>query len=55
MGSLPYSRNMSNPMWDGTNVMVWMGTCGLKQNLGGITPIAPEILVVPDLLGLLLK
>ena len=32
--------------------MVWMGGCGLKENLGGIKPIAPEILVVPDVLGL---
>ena len=35
--------------------MVWMGGCGLKQNLGGTTPIAPEILVVPVLLGSLFK
>jgi hypothetical protein len=27
---------------------VWVGGCGLKQNLGGIRPIAPEVLVVPD-------
>ena len=37
--------------------MVWIGGCGLKQNLGGIKPIAPcnarPLLVVPDLLGLL--
>ena len=33
--------------------MVWMGGCRLKQNLRDIKPIAPEILVVPDLLGLL--
>ena len=35
--------------------MAWMGGCGLKQNLGGTKPIAPEMLVAPNLLGLLFK
>ena len=34
--------------------MVWMGGFRLKQNLGGIKPKAPEILVVPDLLGFII-
>ena len=42
LGSLPCSRNMSDPMWDGTtSMLVWMNGCGPKQNLGGIKPIAP--------------
>jgi hypothetical protein len=40
LGSLPYSRNMSDQMWDGA-AKVWVGGCWLKQNLGGIKPIAP--------------
>ena len=36
-GSWPYSRGMSNPTWDGASVLVlWMGACGPKQNLGGM-------------------
>ena len=56
-GSSPCSRNMSDRMWDGTaKVWVHVGGCWLKQNLGGIKPIAPEMLVVPDfiLFGLLI-
>ena len=39
-GSLPCSRNVSGWIWDGAT-MVDVGGCGLKQSLGGTTPIAP--------------
>ena len=47
LGLSPCSRNMSDQMWDGT-AKVWVGGCWLMQNLGGIEPIAPAMLVVPD-------
>ena len=55
-GSLPRSRNTSGPMWDGADLpLVRMGGCRPTQGVGGSTPIAPEMLVAPGLLGSIIE